>query len=126
VVHFNKGIILQAVLFLGFLLTLGLVWFEIRAWRRGTNRLTPRQNKLRIASAALMAAVFAMMLAGRWLPQENLILALSYWLFCTGLAILALFISILLMREVGESYLEEKKSMLKELGHGNREDGHDA
>jgi hypothetical protein len=39
---------------------------------------------------------------------------------------LALFISLLLMREVGRSYLEEKKSLLRELGHGSDEGGHDA
>jgi putative copper export protein len=117
---------LQVALFLGFLLTLGLLFFEIKAWRREENRLTPRQNRLRIASAALMAGVFAMMLGGGWLPQGRPVLALSYWLLCTGLAMLALFISLLLMREVGRSYLEEKKSLLRELGHGSDEGGHDA
>jgi len=115
---------LRIVLAIGILLVIAVLALEVRAWRAGRREVTRRQRSLRVASAVLLVAIMAMVLVGdRWLRESyGLLAAMAYWAFCLGLTISLFVLALLDLKEVGLSYGEDRKRILRDFAEPRDED----
>jgi hypothetical protein len=112
---------LRSILVIGMLLVTLFLVYEVQGWRAGRRIVTPAQKSLRIASALLMLAVLAMILAGdAWLVRFGPLAVMAYWALCFALAVALLLLALLDFRELGRAYRELRRRML--LDHISRKD----
>ena len=98
----------------GIIIVLVLLVMEVRRWRTGI--VTRRQKVLRVASALLMIAILAMILAGDdWVAAYSPFAIMPYWLFCFALGVALLMLILLDFKEVGLTYGEERERMFRDL-----------
>jgi uncharacterized membrane protein len=110
------NLIEQIILIIAILGTTVVLANEIRT-RRSASEERLRENTLRAISVGLLLVVLIMILAGisgTWLLHAGPMLAMSYWLLTTGIALLVAFVALLLMKELSRGYYEDRSEFLKD------------
>ena len=98
----------------GIIVTLVLLGMEIRRWQTGI--ATRRQKVLRVASALLMIAILAMILAGDdWVAAYSPFAVMVYWMIAFVLGVALAIMALLDFKEVGLTYGEERERMFRDL-----------
>jgi len=113
---------LRTVYIAGIIIVLVSLVVQIRAWRAGTRVLSKRHKGLRVSSACIMIVVMSMVLVGdRWLANIPLAV-MAYWVLCFGLAVALVIVALLDLKEVGLSFGEERKRIVREIAERRKED----
>ena len=85
--------------------------------------LTRGHRAIRIASAALIAVIIFMILAGnRVVRLDNPLTALAYWALCLGLVMVLIVLALLDLHHVLIGYSEERKKVLRQIAEGKKEE----
>ena len=96
--------------------------YEIRGFRLGKWRITRGQLRLRVFTAALLAVIVGMALAGSFvlpghgkdftsLPRHDKVVTLSYWSFCLGLSFLVIVLALADLRACLRTYAAQREEL---------------
>lgn len=108
--------VLQVLIGLGMVLVIVLLSLEIHGWVTGARLVNRKQKVLRVASAAFILIILAMILVGdRPAREYHPLAAVGYWALCFLLAVAVVLMALADMKQVALRFAEERKQSFGKL-----------